>query len=46
MLKKRKYLRCTCVFANDKQNDVEMLRQLRLYICDQAKYYACFILVQ
>ena len=31
-------------FTNDKQDDVELLRQLRLTI--KQKYYVCFIFVQ
>ena len=29
-VEKTKYLGYTCMFTNDKQDDVEMLRQLRL----------------
>ena len=44
-VEKTKYL--GYMFTNDKQNDVDMLRQLWLYcICDQTKYYACFIFAQ
>ena len=34
------------MFTNDKQDDVEMLRQLRRYICDKKKDCACSVFVQ